>query len=110
MTRRIVLLTDDNSFKSFVDISALTLTKLNYQVDISYQVKKDVDLIIIDFDYPENIEVLKSIRLDPNFKNTKIIGIISDIKNNSENIFKAGCDSLMSKKEFERAGNNILMY
>jgi|WetSurMetagenome_2_1015567.scaffolds.fasta_scaffold571284_2 CheY-like chemotaxis protein len=110
MTRRIVLLTNDNNFKSFVDISALTLTKLNYQVDISYQVKKDVDLIIIDFDYPENIEVLKSIRLDPNFKNTKIIGIISDIKNNSENIFKAGCDSLMSKKEFERAGNNILMY
>jgi hypothetical protein len=110
MTRRIVLLTNDISFKNFVDISALTLTKLNYQVDISYRIREDADLIIIDFDYPENIEVLKSIRLDSGFKNKKIVGIITDKKNNSEGIFKAGCDSLMSKKEFEVAGNNILMY
>jgi hypothetical protein len=109
MTRRIVLLTDDKSFKSFVDISALTLTKLNYQVDISTSISQDADLIIIDFDNSENIKVLKSLRKDPGYKNRKIFGVISDIKN-SEEIFRAGCDSLMSKKEFERAGNNILMY
>jgi CheY-like chemotaxis protein len=110
MTRRIVLITKDNSFKSFVDISALTLTKLNYQIDISTDIRQDADLIIIDFDDAENIEVLKSLRQDPIHKNRKIFGIISDFKDKSKEIFKAGCDSLMSKKEFERAGNNILMY
>jgi hypothetical protein len=110
MTRRIVLLTEDKSFKSFVEISALTLTQLNYQIDISTSIRQDADLIIIDFDNSENIEVLKSIRQDPVYKNRKIFGVISDFKNKSDEIFKAGCDSLMSKKEFERAGNNILMY
>lgn len=110
MTRRIVLLTKDNNFKSFVNISALTLTKLNYQVDISESIRQDADLIIIDFDNSENTEILKSIRKDPEFKNKKIFGVISDFKHKSDEIFKAGCDSLMSKKEFERAGNNVLMY
>jgi hypothetical protein len=110
MTRRIVLITNDDSFKNFVDISALTLTKLNYQVDISPELREDADFVIIDFDYPKNIEVLKSIRQNNRFKNKKIFGVITDIKNKSEEIFKSGCDSLMSKKEFERAGNNILMY
>lgn len=110
MTRRIVLLTGDSNFKSFVTISALTLTKLNYQVDISESIRNDADLIIIDFDNPDNIALLKSIRQNPDYKNRKIFGVVTDFKNKSGEIFKAGCDSLMSKKEFERAGNNILMY
>jgi hypothetical protein len=110
MTRRIVLLTNDDNFKSFVTISALTLTKLNYQIDISSDISQDADLIIIDFDSSENLDLLKSLRQDPRYENRKIFGVITDFKNKSDEIFKSGCDSLMSKKEFERAGNNILMY
>jgi hypothetical protein len=109
MTRRIVLLTKDIEFKNFVKISALTLTKLNYQVDIFKEIRKDIDLIIMDLDYTENLEVLKSIRQNPELKNKKIIGIISTPADNKI-FFDSGCDSVMSKKEFEVAGNNILMY
>lgn len=110
MTRRIVLLTNDSNFENFVKISALTLTKLNYQVDIFKEIKKDIDLVIIDFDNPENLEILKSVRKDAAVKNKKIVGVISEKTDQTKQIFESGCDSVMTKKEFEVAGNNILMY
>ncbi|MFA5403443.1 MAG: hypothetical protein WC358_00740 [Ignavibacteria bacterium] len=109
MTRRIVLLTNDSNFENFVKISALTLTKLNYQIDIFKEVKKDIDIIILDFDNQENIEVAKSIRKNPDLQNKKIIGVISTLTD-KKIFFESGCDSVMTKKEFEVAGNNILMY
>ena len=109
MTRRIVLLTNDINFENFVKISALTLTKLNYQIDIFKEVKKDIDLVILDFDNPGNIDVIKSTRNNPNLKNKKIVGVISEITD-KKIYFEAGCDSIMTKKEFEVAGDNILMY
>jgi|WetSurMetagenome_2_1015567.scaffolds.fasta_scaffold01297_8 hypothetical protein len=120
MTRRIVLLTNDIEFENFIKISALTLTKLNYQVDIFKEIGNDIDLVIIDFDNPENLEVLKSIRKISEFQNKKIIGVISNGSetfpirglgtSSYEIFFESGCDSIMTKKEFEVAGNNILMY
>ncbi|MCX6165807.1 MAG: hypothetical protein NTU73_13265 [Ignavibacteriae bacterium] len=110
MTRRIALLTIDSNFENFVKISALTLTKLNYQVDIFKEIKKDIDLVIIDFDNPENMDVMKSVRKDITLKNKKVVGVISEKTDKINQIFESGCDSLMTKKEFEVAGNNILMY
>ncbi len=109
MTRRIAFFTNDCSFESFVKTTALTLTKLNYQIDIFNEIKEDIDLVILDFDNPENIDVIKSTRNNPNLKNKKIVGVISEITD-KKIYFEAGCDSIMTKKEFEVAGNNILMY
>lgn len=120
MTRRIALLTNDYNFENFIKISALTLTKLNYQVDIFKEIKKDIDLVILDLDNPGNLEILKSVRKDSALKNKKIIGVISknidsftvgELGTSPYKIFfESGCDSIMTKKEFEVAGNNILMY
>lgn len=110
MTRRIVLLTRDKSFEKFVTITALTLTKLNYQIDISPAIRSDASLIILDFDNSDNLDMLKFLREDPIYKHKKIMGVVTETQNNFEKIFKAGCDSIMSKKEFQVAGNNVLMY
>jgi hypothetical protein len=109
MTRRIVLLTNDSNLENFVKVSALTLTKLNYQVDIFKEIKKDIDLIILDFDNPENLKILKKVRKDDALKNKKIVGVITIVKD-KKIFFENGCDSVMTKKEFEVAGNNIIMY
>jgi hypothetical protein len=109
MTKRIVLLTEDINLENFVKITALTLTKLNYQVDIFKETRKDIDLVILDFDSPENIEVLKSVRQNPDLNNKKIIGVATNTTN-KKIFFNLGCDSVMSKKEFESNANSILMY
>jgi hypothetical protein len=109
MTRRIVLITQDIEFDNFIKITALTLTKLNYQVDIFRELRKDIDLVIIDFDSPESIKTVKSIRSNPELKNKKIVGVAS-VLTDKKVFFVCGCDSVMSKKEFEPAANSILMY
>lgn len=110
MTRRIVLITNDVQFENFIKTTALTLTKLNYQIDIFKEIKKDTDLVIMDFDTPDNMDILKSIRKTPYLKNKKVIGVMSEKDDRINQIFEAGCDSIMTKKEFEVAGNNVLMY
>lgn len=109
MTRRIALLTKDKHFESFIKTIVLTLTKLNYQIDIFKEIKKETDLVIMDFDDKENLEKLKYIRSNNIIKNKKIIGLITDIKNKNL-LFDSGCDSVMSKKEFQSIADNILMY
>lgn len=109
MTRRITLLTKDSRFESFINTIALTLTKLNYQIDIFKEIKEDIDLVILDLDEPESIEVIKSTRNNPNLKNKKIIAVVSNIIDKNT-YFEVGCDSVMSKKEFELIANNVLMY
>jgi hypothetical protein len=109
MTRRIVLITKDSEFDNFIKITALTLTKLNYQVDIFRELRKDIDLVIIDFDSPESIDIVKSIRENPELKNKKIVGVATALTDKKV-YFDCGCDSVMSKKEFEPAANSILMY
>jgi len=110
MTRRIVLFTNDKSFEKFIEITALTLTKLNYQIEILKAEIPEVNLIIIDFDDSENLEKLKSIRNKKEFRNKKILGVLSNEQSEKNYLFDAGCDSVFTKKEFEKAANNILMY
>ena len=109
MTRRIVLVTDDAEFENFIKIAALTLTKLNYQVDLFKEFRKDIDLFIIDFDSADSLQAVKSIRQNPELKNKKIVGV-ADVVTDRKIYFKSGCDSVMSKKEFQPIASNILMY
>ncbi len=117
MTRRIALLTKDKHFESFIKTTVLTLTKLNYQIDIFKEIKKETDLVIMDFDDEKNLEILKTVRKNPELKNLKIVGVINEAfrtrtlgTSTYKICFESGCDSVMTKKEFEVAGNNILMY
>ena len=110
MTRRIALITNDKSFEEYVKMTALTLTKLNYQVDIQKIEIPSANLIIIDFDDKQNLEKLKNIRKEKIFQNNKILGVLSDGSTDKKDLFEAGCDSIITKKEFEIAANNILMY
>lgn len=109
MTRRIVLITQDGEFEMLVKMASLTLTKLNYQIDIFQEIRKDIDLIIVDFDMKENSDLVKSIRLNPEFKNKKIVGVAGAITD-KKIFFECGCDSVMTKKEFAPVADNILMY
>ncbi len=119
-TRKILVISSDRDFVGIIKISALTLTKLNCQVSIdevsdfdkAVQNSSEVnlDLIIIDKDLPEtdSLKLLNEIRKHAGSKNKKIIYIYSDTVNREE-VFKAGCDSIMSKDEFKKVVNNLLV-
>jgi len=118
-TRNVLLITSDKGLSGFVKISALTLTKLNVQVSIEEAndyvsaVQKSrpeiIDMIIIDevIENVDHIMLIREIRKNTASKNKKIIMLYSN-RVNKEEIFNAGCDSLMSKEEFKRVVNNIL--
>ncbi|MEO8210401.1 MAG: response regulator [bacterium] len=120
-TKSILLISSDKDLTEVIKISALTLTKLNCQMSIeeTTDFKKalenskavNLDLIIIDNDL-ENIDSIKligEIRIELNSKNKKIICLYSNSINRDE-VFKAGCDSIMSKEEFRRVVNNVLVF
>ncbi|MEO8664026.1 MAG: hypothetical protein ABI462_00905 [Ignavibacteria bacterium] len=118
-TRHVLLITQDKELSGIVKISALTLTKLNAQVTIDEASEYDaaverskpvlIDLIIIDGDIAtiDPVRLIDEIRNNTGSDNKKIILLYSTPLNREE-IFKAGCDSIMSKNEFKRAVNNIL--
>ncbi|MDQ3021437.1 MAG: hypothetical protein M3R36_12840 [Bacteroidota bacterium] len=120
-TKSILLISSDKDLIEVIKISALTLTKLNAQVTIedtldyetAIQKSKNVnlDLILIDNDVEsiDPIKLVSEFRADLNSKNKKIICLYSNSINRDE-IFKAGCDSIMSKEEFKRVVNNVLVF
>jgi DNA-binding response OmpR family regulator len=123
MTRKVLLITEDLNLKQFVEISAITLTKLNCQVElISFSVydeckrisgDSNLDLILLDLEltnFPSD-KYIDEIRNSENSKNKKIIAFAEIIDNKEkENIFKSGCDSIMTKDELKSALNNLLQY
>lgn len=118
-TKRILLITTDKGIAEAVRISALTLTKLNCQVTVdevathlntqSITGSSDLNLIILDMDAdPEgSLVFIKTIRSAEESSRKKILAIHGSEVNNEE-IFSAGCDSIMKKDEFRRVINNIL--
>ncbi len=120
-TRKILVISSDKDLISIIKISSLTLTKLNCQVsteevsDYEIALEKsssvNLDLIIIDNDLVEidSVKLVNEIRNYSSAKNKKIIYLFSG-KVNREEVFKAGCDSIMSKEEFKRVVNNILVF
>lgn len=118
-TRKILLITSDSDLTSVVKISALTLTKLNCQVTIETATDaasavelsraENTDLVIVDGDEPDSAKLIADIRNENASKNRKIMLLHSGAVDR-ENIFRAGCDSIMDKSEFKRAVNNILVF
>ena len=120
-TKQILLISSDKNLSEIVKISALTLTKLNCQVsldntgDHKEALEKsrpvNLDLIIIDNDAEDidSLKLISEIRKEISTKSKKIILIYSG-SINRDDVFKAGCDSIMSKEEFKRVVNNVLVF
>ena len=114
MTRKILLVSDDDDFKGFLKIAALTLTKLNHQITITED-RNDgyLDWMIIDMDSDSesNLDFIVNTRKSAANKNIKIVSVITNITNELRvRLFQSGCDSIMTKKEFMAAANNILIF
>ncbi|HQY21850.1 MAG TPA: hypothetical protein PLX80_13495 [Ignavibacteria bacterium] len=119
-TKKILLVTSDKELSGIVKISALTLTKLNCQVEIresfefedtiNLSKEENLDMILIDADNKElNIlKLIEEIRSYEESSSKKIMTVFSDEIDRDE-FFKAGCDSIMTKEEFKRVINNILV-
>lgn len=120
-TRKVLLISSDKSLTEVIKISSLTLTKLNCQVSFEDTSDYDtalikskvlnLDLILVDNDLEgiNSVKLINEIRKDINSKNKKIITLHSSDLNKDE-IFKAGCDSIMTKEEFRKVVNNILVF
>lgn len=114
MTRKILLVSDDNEFKGFLKIASLTLTKLNHQITITED-RNDgyLDWMIIDMDSDSdsNLDFIINTRKSEANKSIKIVSVITNITNELRvRLFQSGCDSIMTKKEFIAAANNILIF
>lgn len=119
-TKKILLVTTDKELSGILKISALTLTKLNCQIEIceSFEYKdtlnlskeENLDMIIIDADNKEinTVKLICEIRVNIESTSKKVMTIFSE-EIDREQYFKAGCDSIMKKEEFKRVINNILV-
>ena len=114
MNRKIFLLSSDNDFTSYIHTSALTLTKLNHQINFTDNINdRNIDIIIIDLDSrgKENLEIIKKIRKSPDTSKIKILAVSTSVTEDlKSNVFNAGCDAVMSKSEFRAAADNILIF
>jgi len=114
MTRKVLLVSNDKGFKDFIHIATLTLTKLNHQITISED-KKDghIDWMIIDMDtdVEKNIAFIIESRISELNQKRKIVSVLTTITDEMrEQLFKSGCDSIMTKREFQAVANNILIF
>jgi CheY-like chemotaxis protein len=123
MTRKALLITQDKDLKKFIEISAMTLTKLNCQAELkstldfkeALQIAREdnLDLIFLDLDLQvfSPLGLIEEIRSESKSKDKKIIAFseVNPISNRDE-IFKSGCDSVMSKSELKMVVNNLLQY
>lgn len=114
MTRKVLLVSNDKEFKDFIKIATLTLTKLNHQITITED-KKDghIDWMILDMDTDteENFEFILASRKSELNQKRKIVSVLTTIEDDIRgSLFKSGCDSIMTKKEFMAVANNILIF
>ncbi len=119
-TKKVLLISSDPQLVEIIRISALTLTKLNCQVDLvvtdSKEValqnseKADMNMVIIGNDEnTDTINLIRSIRNGKFSKSKKII-LIHENEIDKSAYFNAGCDSIMRMSEFSKAVNNILVF
>ena len=112
MTRKVLLVSNDKEFKDFINIATLTLTKLNHQITITDN-KSDghIDWMVVDMDNEYNFGFIVATRNSELNKKIKIVSVVTAITDETkERLFKSGCDSIMTKKEFLAAANNILIF
>jgi len=101
----------------------MTLTKLNCQAELkstldfkeALQIAREdnLDLIFLDLDLQvfSPLGLIEEIRSESKSKDKKIIAFseVNPISNRDE-IFKSGCDSVMSKSELKMVVNNLMQY
>lgn len=114
MTRKILIVSNDDEFKGFINIATLTLTKLNHQITLTED-RKDghIDWTILDMDTNEedNFGFISKTRNSGSNRNIKIVAVKTEPDEIlKKRLFDAGCDSVMTKKEFKAAANNILIF
>jgi CheY-like chemotaxis protein len=114
MTRKVLLVSGDKEFKDFVKIATLTLTKLNHQITITED-RSDghIDWMVVDMDSAEeeNFEFILATRKSEQNRKVKIVSVLTSISDMMRaRLFKSGCDSIMTKKEFHAAADNILIF
>lgn len=121
MTRKILLITENKEVSEYVRISALTLTKLNVQVELIISdelevIKKNssdqnLDTIFLDMDFKKQspMDIIKGVRSKEESKKKKILVFHTGVINRDE-VFAAGCDSIMEAGEFKRVVSNILQF
>jgi CheY-like chemotaxis protein len=114
MTRNVLLVSSDKEFKDYIKIATLTLTKLNHQITITED-RSDghIDWMVVDMDSAaeENFEFILAARKSELNQKIKIVCVLTNITDEMRaRLFKSGCDSIMTKKEFLAAANNILIF
>lgn len=121
MTRKILLVTENKDISEYVRISALTLTKLNVQVELvisddlevikKNSVDQNLDSIFLDMDFTKTdaLGLIREIRSNELSKKKKILCFYNGERDRDE-IFKAGCDSVMRTDEFKRVAANLLQF
>lgn len=121
MTRKILLVTQNKELAEYVRISALTLTKLNVQVELvitdnideiqKNSADQNLDSIFLDLDFnvKSPLEIIRDVRTSQSSKTKKIVGFHSGEINRDE-VFSAGCDSIMKTDEFKRIAANLLQF
>jgi CheY-like chemotaxis protein len=114
MTRKVLLVSNDKDFKDYINVATLTLTKLNHQITITDD-KNDghIDWMIVDMDTiaEENFEFLLATRKSELNQKLKIVCVLTSVTDEMRTrLFKSGCDSILTKKEFLAAANNILIF
>jgi CheY-like chemotaxis protein len=124
MFSNVVIISNDLNIVVHTRTTALTLTKLNKQIHLkeitvdkltvpSNDISSNTNYIIVDMDekFDIMIDYINEIRNDNNLCSIKIIALISsDSCQKREGIFSAGCDSIMTKKEFFVVAENILLF
>jgi hypothetical protein len=113
MTRKILLVSDDTGFKNYLNTVTLTITKLNHQITITED-KSDgsIDWAIVDFDSnTENNHIfVRESRTGGRMHNIKFVAVLTEVSDNKKSeIFSSGCDSVMTKDEFKKVANSILL-
>jgi len=113
MTRKILLVSDDDGFKNYLNTATLTITKLNHQITITED-KNDggIDWAIIDFDNnaDNNHSFVRESRSSGRLQNIKFVAVLTEVTDEKKTaIFTSGCDSIMSKDEFRKVANSILL-
>ncbi|MCI0473795.1 MAG: hypothetical protein L0Y76_09455 [Ignavibacteria bacterium] len=113
MTRKILLVSNDSGFKSYLNTVTLTITKLNHQITITED-KNDgsIDWVIMDFDTnaERNYSFVKKSRKAGRMQNIKFVAVLTEISDEIKpKIFASGCDSVMTKDEFKKVANSILL-
>lgn len=121
MTRKILLVTENKEVSEYVRISALTLTKLNVQVELvisdnlavieKNSMDQNLDTIFLDLDFTkaDALELIRNVRSNEFSKKKKILCFYNGERNRDE-IFEAGCDSIMTTAEFQRVAANLLQF